>query len=130
MKPILALIAVVALAACGASNQGAASEVGEPVGANQIAGEPADVRAEPAQAVAPTVEIVRVDAEATSTTEMGTTTTTAEPAANPPSTTTTSTTVPDVDIDLSDLDALMAELDGLMGDLGTAMNQTEGEFTP
>ena len=52
-----------------------------------------------------------------------TTTTTAKPQPIVPTATTTSSTVPTVEIDLSELDSLVDELDGLLGSLGAAMNQ-------
>ncbi len=128
MKPILALVAVVALTACGASGRWAVPGIDESAAAAPVVPGSIDIPDEPGDDTVTTTRAVAADTTPTPVTVADTTTTTI-PAAAPPSTTTT-TTFPEIDLDLSDLDALVGELDGLLGNLGAAMNQTEGEFTP
>lgn len=130
MTRMLALVAVMTLAACGTTIEPAVPDIvhevdGIPISEPQ-AGETAenggvtDTSIDHGGAAGPVAEAAA---------ESKTTAATMPPVAASPSTTTTST-VPDLDLDLSDLDTLVNELDGLLGSLGAAMNQTEGEFTP
>jgi flagellin-like hook-associated protein FlgL len=125
MKRILVAVIAVGVAACGVPAQPAettSAEIEPPVGA-----------ASAAESVSPTDAVVPRVLEVASTGEIEpttTTTTTAKPQPIVPTATTTSSTVPTVEIDLSELDSLVDELDGLLGSLGAAMNQIEGEFTP
>ena len=124
MKSVLALIVVVALAACGTSNQRAASDVGEQADAAPVVGGPVDLSSEPADTTYTTIGVGTSETMETAVALDEVTATAIEPAA------VTTTTAPEVDLDLSELDDLIIELDGLLGPLGSAMNQIEGEFTP
>jgi hypothetical protein len=122
VKRILVAVIAVGVAACGVPAQPAettSAEIEPPVGA-----------ALAAESVSPTDAVVPGVLEVASTDEIEPTTTTTKPQPVVPNTTTTSSTVPTVEIDLSELDLLVDELDVLLGSLGAAMNQTEGEFTP
>ena len=125
MKSVLALIVVVALAACGTSNQRAASDVGEQTDAAPVVGGPSDLSSEPAETTGTTIDVGTSETMETAAALAEETATAVEPAA-----VSTTTTAPEVDLDLSELDDLIIELDGLLGPLGSAMNQIEGEFTP
>ncbi|MDF1595767.1 MAG: hypothetical protein P1T08_06680 [Acidimicrobiia bacterium] len=122
MRRILALAAVLTLAACGTWR------AADPDGETEAApGASTVVTAETDQVPLPIADetqpagVVPDPAEEPTTT----TTTTPTPIADQPS-----TTLPDLNLDLSELDVLMGELDGLLGNLGAAMNQTEGELKP
>ncbi|HSR45034.1 MAG TPA: hypothetical protein VLT15_07365 [Acidimicrobiia bacterium] len=123
MKPVLALITVAALTACSAADRWAGPGVDESAAAVRAS---IDI---PDGPFAETVTTIPNPAADTVPEPVAPAETTTAPVAAPPSTTTT-TTVPEIDLDLSELDELVGELDRLLGDLGAAMNQTEGEFTP
>ena len=129
MKRILVAVIAVGVAACGVPAQPAETttvEVEPPVVAAASEDEP--VSSTPDRDVPGVAEVASTDEiEPTAGTTTTTTTTNPPPVVH---TTTTSSTVPAIEIDLSDLDSLLGELDVLLGSLGAAMNQTEGEFTP
>ena len=125
MKSVLALIVVVALAACGTPNQRAASDVGEQADAAPVVGGPVGLSSEPADTTDTTIGVGTSETMEMAVASAEETATAIEPAA-----VSTTTTAPEVDLDLSELDDLITELDGLLGPLGSAMNQIEGEFTP
>ena len=127
MKRILVAVITVGVAACGVPAQPAettTTEVGLPVVASASVEEP--VVSTPDSDGSGVPEVSSTD-EIEPTASTTTTTTTTNP---PPVVPTTSSTVPAIEIDLSDLDSLLGELDVLLGSLGAAMNQPEGEFTP
>ncbi|MDH5372709.1 MAG: hypothetical protein OEX97_07165 [Acidimicrobiia bacterium] len=125
MKSVLALILSVMLAACGTSNQRAASDVGEQAEVAPVVGDLAGLSSEPADTTESTIDAGTSGTMETVNASGEETTTATEPVAA-----STTTTTPGVDLDLSELDDLIVELDGLLGPLGSAMNQIEGEFTP
>ena len=127
MKRILVAVITVGVAACGVPAQPAetaTTEVGVPVVAAASAEEP--VVSTPDSDVSGFPEVASIDEIEPAASTTTTTTTTNPPSVVP----TTSSTVPAIEIDLSDLDSLLGELDVLLGSLGAAMNQPEGEFTP
>ena len=131
MKRILVAVITVGVAACGVPAQPAetaTTEVGVPVVAAASAEEP--VVSTPDSDVSGFPEASSIDEIEPAASTTTTTTTTNPPSVVPTTTTTTSSTVPAIEIDLSDLDSLLGELDVLLGSLGAAMNQPEGEFTP
>ena len=127
MKRILVAVITVGVAACGVPAQPAetaTTEVGLPVVAAASAEE--TVVSTPDSDVSGMPEVSSTDEIEPAASTTITTTTTNPPPVVP----TTSSTVPAIEIDLSDLDSLLGELDVLLGSLGAAMNQPEGEFTP
>jgi hypothetical protein len=131
MKRVLGAVIAVGIAACGVPAHPAETTPDE-VGLPEVAAASAEeaVSSTPDRDVSGIPEVASTDEIEQLASTTTTTTTTNQPTAAPSTTTTTSSTVPAVEIDLSDLDALIGELDVLLGSLGTAMNQTEGEFTP
>ena len=127
MKRILVAVITVGVAACGVPAQPAetaTTEVGLPVVAAASAEE--TVVSTPDSDVSGMPEVSSTDEIEPAASTTITTTTTNPPPVVP----TTSSTVPAIEIDLSDLDSLLGELDVLLGSLGAAMNQPEGEFRP